>query len=368
MKFETYFDALEHGAARSRILVQFLMVSTFLTFLGLYNSQPPSRNWLVSRSVSLHRAAEWVIFQADRGTRDSVRFKTPNGLTPKYLNDFPIDSFLLHANRAGLNLLGGAQGQADLIAGMPRNIHLSVPANYRAVDGTDTVIDLASITANELESALLRCNGLLCHNRSELEQELSQLHKSILENCVLIKIPLLGVSFDVNGLASLSGLAFSVLYFLLYYSMARELKNIKLLFNIHHEHGIDSRSVYQALSMFQVLTIPLSIDEFISPKNIRVATAVADLRRQSRRLSRLVPMLPMFFPLLAWLTVFTFDLDTKDVGDATNKALTQFDTWVSVVIGVVTVYAWYRCYAMWTEITATWDDKAHRVVDELAKA
>jgi hypothetical protein len=109
---------------------------------------------------------------------------------------------------------------------------------------------------------LAYCSKLTVVSRAELNDLLTIYDRARIENTVLIKMPILGITFDVNWLGLVSSVAFSIVFFLLYYSLSRERKNLILVFKLAQERGMKRIDFYQMLSMRQVLHVPKSVDQF----------------------------------------------------------------------------------------------------------
>ena len=86
-------------------------------------------------------------------------------------------------------------------------------------------------------------------SRQELDGTINAIDRSKPKNIVFVKIPGLGIAFDVNWLIIASGVGFTAIYLLLYYSLSRERKNIKMLFKIASYEIISLARIYQFMSM-----------------------------------------------------------------------------------------------------------------------
>jgi len=374
--FKTYLDAIEHGASRSRIMVQTLMFGTFLTVLALYNSLDANWNWLASRETSHHIAAEWVRFAPDTNSADTIFLFGEGRVVDTLVNRFTVGQFFALTERDKIRPFEIDSVNNILESQWARNILLKFPAHYvrdttignttREPKGRQVrAVVWENISRAELSSAIRRLSNFQCHNEGELQWLLTNLKKAHIDNALLIEMPFLGISFDVNSLALISGLAFSIIYFLLYFSLSREQKNITLLFKIHRERGIHSRDIYQLLSMYQVLTVPRSIDRFIVNKPIDINADLDVLRRDKNRYLRWIPMVPVVLPVGVWLTVFIYDWKSSNAGIVTNEALTHKHYLMAGAVGILVLYSVYRCLQAWVCINDQWDAKAEEVVRDL---
>jgi len=65
IKFLTFADSIGEGASRSRGVISYILIATFITALALFNSLKPSQNWLSSRVKTLQCASNWAYFYED---------------------------------------------------------------------------------------------------------------------------------------------------------------------------------------------------------------------------------------------------------------------------------------------------------------
>jgi len=108
---------------------------------------------------------------------------------------------------------------------------------------------------NFLESSGLK-RGKLEHKKI-LDEEITQLKKIRSEQMNIIHTPFFGAAFDVNDLGFFSGITFAIVLVWLRFSLARELRNLKLAFNeAESKRGKLLRLCYDLLAMHQVLSVP----------------------------------------------------------------------------------------------------------------
>jgi hypothetical protein len=109
----------------------------------------------------------------------------------------------------------------------------------------------------------------------ELKNSEEDYRKQRVERVLLVNIPWLGVTFDVNDLGNFCGVAYILLMILLIFSLGREHENLYLaLFKVRrlHQHGklkSDGEStanyLYHALAMSQVLSSPPTLAQWDQP-------------------------------------------------------------------------------------------------------
>jgi len=99
-----------------------------------------------------------------------------------------------------------------------------------------------------------------------IQKRLEEMEKSHIQNALVMKMPILGLSFDVNDLGTFSGIAFVVLMLLLLTSLSHQHQNLILcLWRVRgicdNEKGLDKQDsranlLYHGLAMTQVLAHP----------------------------------------------------------------------------------------------------------------
>jgi hypothetical protein len=84
---------------------------------------------------------------------------------------------------------------------------------------------------HELNTFQLFCKLRGLKNADQVRTYVDQLRQIQLERIVMIHVPFLGMSFDVNDLGVLGGLTFVILLLLFYYSLNRERINLRTAFD-----------------------------------------------------------------------------------------------------------------------------------------
>jgi hypothetical protein len=79
--------------------------------------------------------------------------------------------------------------------------------------------------------------------------------KEYYDHVLVVTAPFFGISFDVNDLGLVGGLALIIILLLMRYSLSREIKNLNLSFREATEHD-QLCEFYHSLAMRQVLTVP----------------------------------------------------------------------------------------------------------------
>lgn len=184
-------------------------------------------------------------------------------------------------------------------------------------------------------------------SRTALVSSYDNLIESQYENLSLVRIPILGIAFDINNLSLISSVVFLSLMILLYLSMVRESRNLKTLFT----HGgrddkIDDRRLYELLSMYQVLTVPLKL---YSPDKTK--------DKMTRKLIYGI----FWLPFIVLGTIFSYDWHTSEVGASLNPLLTSVTTNVTIFMLLCVLYVAYKISDRQKRIDRQWDNQYYRL-------
>ena len=359
LDFDDFVNAVGTGSSRSRSIIGWLMTAAFIAMLALLNSRRPEHNWFASRLSTHQNATHWVRFPDDESLpNDSIRLP---GSTRVVANVFSRDSFLaffapvFHLDSFDLLKINQP----------PPQIRLTVPRFLLLPDGS---IDASQVKPSQLYATLISVSGMRIATRSELVFLVRAYDRARIDNALLIKIPLLGISFDVNWLSVISGAAFSILFFLLYHSLARERKNLTLLFRMADDRKIESVSLYQLLSMQQVLTVPHSIDEYLKMYNKKAIKALPWHNNLKDHGLRVFSFVPIFVPLTVCMVICHYDYSTMDLGSAVNGQLASITFQISLVFLVTTFVLFGTCAYEWVQMHMLWKKEAETIRDLLYAA
>lgn len=186
-------------------------------------------------------------------------------------------------------------------------------------------------------------------DKEHLKEILHTLETARTENIRTVRIPFLGVTFDINDLGLFSGVAFVLGLTMFRYSLHRELQNIQLAFGRAEQLdrlNPDSPFFHQAhcfdlMSMGQVAQVPPSrATSGATPTHWRHATKVG-----------------LFLPLLVQLYLLINDLSTYRQGMAMSTNATLFvligSTACLLLVGALT----YSAGGVWLTIEKEWRTK-----------
>lgn len=368
LTYDFYLDALTDGAARSRTIMTFLLIGSFLAFVALVNSFGSDLNWFQSRMAAHREASNWITFfdESHTGRHDSLIFP---GESRIQLNAFePSEFFMrirevyggdLQHNGASLRSIDLNKKEAEILNSKP-NYLFKFPSNTIHL-GTREVIP-QRLSPDRYTNVIQYLQTASPNSAKEFNEIMARLQRANIEHRMIISIPIIGLSIDVNNLCWATGIAFGIFYFLLAFSLSREKKNLLLTFTIGLEQGFRMHDIYRLISMRQVLTIPPSIDEYLSkPKTLlersedkpSSALQAWDFLR-NRRLKRVAQLIPLVFPVLVWIGVFIYDIISSRLGSSINPTLLTIDTVFSVLNGAAMGFFAYHCWLYWVSIERDW--------------
>lgn len=175
----------------------------------------------------------------------------------------------------------------------------------------------------------------------QLTEHVRQLQDIQARQVNLIQVPVFGVVLDVNDLGTLGGFTFVILLLWFRFSIARELSNLRLVFEVAGEAGPDKlQRCYDLLSMRQVLTVPPSRHPTGHP------------------FWRGLPLVLYVLPFAVQLTVFINDICTFDLGWSVSHlntiALLIASSMCLVVGGILT----YLSFVLTRNVMQEWDKAA----------
>lgn len=174
--------------------------------------------------------------------------------------------------------------------------------------------------------------------------------QQIMSNRILgVSVPVLGLVFDINDLSVISGFTFAILLSWFHFSLLRQQKNVRHVFDIARradwsgkETGNYLSAIYYLLAMTQVLTIPPS-----TPKDLEKPTLLT-------RISRL-PSLIMWTAVIAQIIVVVDDYLTMARGDVLNKTVSHVETSLALLLLFYLMFRTYLCFKLMAETQAEWN-------------
>jgi len=143
------------------------------------------------------------------------------------------------------------------------------------------------------------------------------LETAYVEGSLVVKVPFFGITFDVNDLGVIGGLAFLIVLSCYRFFLSREIDNLRISFTVARYAGADQlANFYSLLAMRQVFTIPES--GFINRTPFL----------------KYVPKLINWIPALLLILVATHDYVTRWIGDDLAKRRFWFE-WACQLLCIV---------------------------------
>jgi hypothetical protein len=359
MKFDLYIDAVGDGAARSRGIIALLMTATLVAGLGMFNSLRKEHNWFGSRIDALHQAYPWVVFPEDEMKSDSIPIKVAKAILPTHLQQ---DSLIFNQFTWGEFkwILNEGKVPFDTMEiKMPVHIKYKFPSHCTTGDSLNLEVLRTAQDSGGMFKILSTIQRMNFTSRDELDNLVSIYDRARIENSTLIRMPVVGITFDVNWLNFVSSLSFSIILFLLYYNLSRERKNLFLVFRVAELKNIDRLDFYQMLSMRQVLHIPASVDEFVYPDSS--ASQEAKWEAFVRKMSNRMAKLPLYAPAVVWILILIHDISTFNIGKSINSDLTYIGFIASIICGVFMLFFVGLCWQQWEKIIYIWKQEAKKI-------
>lgn len=182
----------------------------------------------------------------------------------------------------------------------------------------------------------------------EAKKNVADLQQIMVNRVLGVSVPVLGASFDINDLSVISGFTFAILLSWFHFSLLRQQKNVRHVFDIARradwsgrETGNYLSATYYLLAMTQVLTIPPS-----TPKDLESPTFLT-------RISRL-PSLIMWTAVIAQIIVVLDDFATMGRGDALSQRVSHVETSLALILLLYLIFRTYLCFRLMAETQAEW--------------
>ncbi|HUM51547.1 MAG TPA: hypothetical protein PK431_07005 [Chitinophagales bacterium] len=214
----------------------------------------------------------------------------------------------------------------ERINGLMDNIHA---AKIQTLGLSDT-----SIESNQLEKLKLELHD-------EIRREI--------DNFKTVNIPILGNTFDVNNLALVSGLTFSILLIVLKFTLSRETNNLKIAFNSITERYVDAANEEDFKDYLKPFTALerehslMSINyvrrqhhyNFLSMNEIFSLPPLKYTQNDYSRSIRKSLQKLFWFPFVIFAIVFFNDLLTLKIGLKVSPIHTIISLGFSIFFGVI---------------------------------
>lgn len=189
----------------------------------------------------------------------------------------------------------------------------------------------------------------------DLQEKLKLQWASRVQNVWLIKIPWLGIYFDINDLSLLGGIGFVILMGCLRYTMHLRYENIKMAFEVlkgEDSHGL-KRNLFNLMSMSLVLTRAHKNHQEKPPSWLGITPF------------RAIPFFLMLMPLIVHLGIIVNDLGTAFKGLGSDWMWIAFGlSWSSWFLLLTLISG---CWRIETATTKYWNDNCGSYVEDTMK-
>jgi hypothetical protein len=302
------------SAARARRIVFFIQMAAVLVLAALW--QEADHNWAQLRLNAAQAAV-------------------------KFLSCEPQTAYSLPAAPSTV-----LPAEAEARAAMNRELAKGIPPTTR--EEKEYAYDCLARPLTDHERALAL--GYLQHRRHSLADAKQNVSALRLIANDRVTVPVLGISFDINDLSMISGIAFCILLSWFYFAVRRQQQDVSRVFEIARgckvaddgspgeiaKNGIED--AYDLLKMTQVLAVPPTQSKDIS---------------WLRRLTRL-PNLILWTPALAELAVLINDMQTLSAADYLSPLVNRAETALAVYLFGYILYKTVRCFGLLGEINREW--------------
>jgi hypothetical protein len=303
-RIKTALNYAEESSKRSRWIVFILQLAVILVIASIW--QQDERNWVQKR----FDAAQYL-----------VRVLTCN---PSAI----YNPEAVHASQAAL----------------PANVALPTRIDSEYLDSKYYCSEITK----EQETIARQYHQDWHFSLTEAKKNVSDLQQIMANRVLGVTVPVLGIIFDINDLSVISGFTFAILLSWFHFSLLRQQKNVRHVFDIARradwsgkETGNYLSATYYLLAMTQVLTIPPSTPRDLENPNILM------------RISRL-PSLIMWTAVVAQIIVVVDDCITMARGDALSRTVSHVETSLAFVLLFYLMFRTYLCFKLMAETQAEW--------------
>ncbi|MBL7771725.1 MAG: SEC-C domain-containing protein [Chitinophagaceae bacterium] len=316
-----FLDELKNASINSRKMIIILVFTGVFILMSHLNSRTPS--WFASRMDNQFAVQDYCCFEEDSVINDSLR-----------INNFPMKSlgaFIENCEKAIAQNSKDLQGSLDIIEKHKKSLFAEFYSeevkirnpNQLAVKWKDTNLEGRLVLYKKINDAVKYAKQKHIKTKKQLEDLIKKQRDTRIDNIEMIKVPILGVSFDINYLGWYAGFVLLVLYWLTFVMLEREYVNTKIAFKNGWAHDdIPHFILYECMSMSQVLHKPRKLFRSTEYQNT--------LRWIVQNLSYIA----VICPFLIYVLVFYYDYNTVEIGSMFNSDLTRFSIILEGCLGV----------------------------------
>ena len=174
-------------------------------------------------------------------------------------------------------------------------------------------------------------------------ESLDKLRKAVIDSVMLVKLPVIGLAFDVNDLALLAGLGFILIMLAWGFILIREGSSVAVVQDLIERLEYSSEHpmkllAYQLVSMTNVLTVSPHLD--INSSRSVVLFETAD--RWRNYVLFVITKALHFVPLVIFVRILQNDMETQRAGNVISEARTdihmELSWWLFGILIAVTLF------------------------------
>jgi len=332
-KFMTkdFLDAVEKSSIRTRKILILIIFSSLLVLMALVNSLDARFNWILSRSEMHNKIDRYFYFKdvnADRPANAINGFKTLTEFIRVNESKFRTDSaFLEHYLKTEVSEI-----DEEIVSIKSNLVNVAKEPSFQE----------RSLIYQDISKSF---NFLKSHNlttKADFKQSMNALSAAQLEHINFVKVPILGISFDINYLGFYSGLGIFVLSWLLQAALKREYVNIKIAFKRElSDRDNHSYYFYEYMTMLQVLSMPRKLFSPWSKWNSFKQNGISAI--------------PLALPLLVYSFVLANDAFSFSKAFELNPSLTIYSFAAEIFFFLLILWEFILILIQWRKMDYIWD-------------
>lgn len=311
-----YLEAAERSSSRTRWSTIVLAIASVLCFIAAWNVE--EFGWLRNRREVIHRAREY----SAAGESARLALLTHESESERQL--YRRASDWLKSN----NL----KSDRDLVR---------IPIAFARVTKSDS----ARAAPDTIEASLT-----VDLDAVALELMAGNIERAWVESFVVLDVPFLGISFDVNDLGLIAGLAFTIVLLMRKLSLDSERHNLRRLFRVGYRAN-RLRTTYELICMGQIWTVPRR-DFGVNDERLRAPGG----NWSALFWPRIVPPLLNVAPPVLLLWIYVTNRRSASVGFITSAEATTLSLSASLLFLIFVVALTGLCLYSEFAITKLFDD------------
>ncbi|MBK9273099.1 MAG: hypothetical protein IPM49_00985 [Flavobacteriales bacterium] len=342
--FPHILDGLKQAIERSRFTTTLVIIACVLCSIAYWNGKETSWGRARMNRYMVLAELDTIVRNARAADPDLLSFK--QYVLSIHGPSFLKDSAILQTNRP--DVFSIALKRLHSIQAISDSLYERASVPWISTDFVDHMEYLDSITPMQAESMrqalidLPNAAGEVIHAHDGFEQT----RRAYIRANLFVDLPFFGLAFDLNDLALLSGLGFTLLLLALVYNLLREHHNLETLLDwvnclprTTNEERCTRLRIYQAAANFNVLTMPPQL----LGCNGCTDAGHDQIKRTMRFMFLVLSKLIYLVPVILHAMVRQNDIDTRSHGIALQpERLHELEiqsTFFLVTISILTALA-----------------------------